>query len=76
MRRFWYEFGPVVMFGGFIFAGMVGIFLLAYQANKYSCYAHWADSGYSARYGFWEDCMVKVNDRWMPEKSLRALGRD
>ena len=60
----------IIIVGLLVFVGILGTGV--YYMNSARCKARWEQS-YEVQYGFWTKCLVKVNDKWLPERNVREI---
>jgi hypothetical protein len=57
----------------FFTGGLLAIFLVASAYSGSRCHAQANAMGMESHYDFFTDCMIKVNDRWVPIGSFKII---
>jgi hypothetical protein len=50
------------------------VFVLVFTfVGNYLCKSRWEQSGYSSEWSVSTDCLVKVDNRWVPSETLKLI---
>jgi hypothetical protein len=52
---------------------LVLIIVVTFFFDRWSCHSKWSKSGFATSWGPVQGCLIKVNDKWIPEGSYREI---
>lgn len=64
-----YNNDGIMIVAGVLF--LCSMFVAEYAVDQYTCNSKWAMSGTPTNYSVTTGCMIKVDNKWIPEKNYR-----